>query len=221
MKRIVTDEKKLSMRSDEIDVRKDGQLVQKIVLQLKEVVRAKNLTSLAAIQIGYPKRIFVINFNGDVRTFVNPIITNVKGFELATETCASIPDKKYVRPRYNRINVTYQTPLGKIESREFVGLAAIVFQHNVDHLDGLLLSDIGLEVGEDFYNSSDEEKQEVISAYLDALDIKQKEIQKEVSENPELKQISDAVEFMTGVATGKVQLGEPISLKKDAIAPVE
>jgi hypothetical protein len=72
----------------------------------------------------------------------------------------------------------YQTPLGKIESKQFMGAAAKVFQHEMDHLDGLLLSDIGLEIDELFDNATEEERMEVINMYLDSLDIKQKEIDK-------------------------------------------
>jgi peptide deformylase len=51
----------------------------------------------------------------------------------------------------------YQKPAGAIETRQLVGLAAIVFQHEVDHLEGLLLSDVGLEIDSDFENATEEE----------------------------------------------------------------
>jgi hypothetical protein len=97
----------------------------------------------------------------------------------------------------------YQTPLGKIESRQMLGQAAIIFQHAVDHLDGLTLQDVGLEVTEEFDKASDEERVEIINMYLDSLDLKRKELEKEIEENPELKQISDAIDFLESVQKGE------------------
>lgn len=203
---IIYDIEKLSMRADEVDVRKDNKEVRDITVALKDTIREHNLLSLSANQIGFNKRVFVINFNGDLRTFVNPVITQVKGFELSRETCSSIPDKTFIRPRHNDIMVMYQTPLGKIESKQFMGAAAKVFQHEMDHLDGLLLSDIGLEIDEMFDNATDEERKQVINMYLDSLDIKQKEIDKEIQEDEDLKKISDGIDFMTKVQKGEVQI---------------
>lgn len=203
---IVTDIEKLSVRADEVDVRKDNKEVRDITVALKNTVREHNLTSLSANQIGFDKRIFVINFSGDIRTFINPVITQVKGFELSRETCSSIPDKTFIRPRHNDIRVMYQTPLGKIESKQFMGVAAKVFQHEMDHLDGLLLSDIGLEIDEIFDNATEEERMEVINMYLDSLDIKQKEVETEIQADKELKQITDGIDFMEKVKKGEVQI---------------
>jgi peptide deformylase len=203
---IITDVEKLSFRADEVDVRKNNQEVRDAAVKLKNEVREKNLLSLTAPQIGIDKRIFVINFNGDIRTFINPMITNVKGFELSRETCTSIPGKTFIRPRHNDIQVIYQTPLGKIESKQFMGAAAKVFQHCIDHLDGLLLSDIGLEIDEMFDSATEEERMEVINMYLDSLDIKQKEVNKEIQEDAELKKIAEGIEFMEKVKKGEVQV---------------
>lgn len=212
-KDIITEYDSLSERSDEVDVRKEGSLVQEIVLSLKDTIKKHNLTALAAPQIGYKKRIFCINFKGDIRTFINPIITNVKGFDLARERCESLPGKQFIRPRNNEINIIYQNPLGKSLSQKLLGLAAITFQEQLDHLDGMLLSDVGLEIDEDFDKASEDERAEVINAYLESLDLKQQVVEKEIEDNPELKQIQDAVNFMEDLQQGKVQLGKQVSIK--------
>lgn len=214
---IIKDIEQLSIRADEIDVRKDNNLIREITVALKNTIREHNLLSLTANQIGYDRRIFVINFNGDLRTFINPVITQVKGFELSREKCSSIDGKEFIRPRHNDIQVLYQTPLGKIESKQLLGATAKVFQHCIDHLDGLLLSDIGLEVDEMFDNATEEERNQVINMYLDSLDIKQKEIDKEIREDEELKKISDGIEFMTKVQKGEIQMESVnLNIKEDA-----
>lgn len=217
VKEVVTDYDALSVRCDEIDLTKQNKEAQEIILSLKNTIRAnEGMVALSANQIGYSKRIICLNFNGDIRTLVNPIITNVKGFELSREYCHSILDAGYLRPRNSVVDVTYQTPLGKIQSVQFVGLAAKMLQHHIDHLDGLLLSDVGLEVGEDFDNATDEEREELINYYLDSLDIKCSEIKKDIETDDEAKQLSDAIRFMESVRKGETVV-EEIPLSDDEL----
>ena len=210
LKEILTlenDELKLSERAVEIDLRTQNKEAREIISNIKKVMREKNLTSLSAPAIGYSRRIFCIDFKDrEIKTFINPIIVTAKGLQLSREKCSSIPNKEYVRPRNNEIEVMYQDPMSKPLSRKLIGLAAIVFQHEMDHLDGLLLSDVGLELDEDFDKASEDERQEVIEAYLDALDLKQKEMTQEIQEDKELKQIDDARKFMESVYKGETKL---------------
>ena len=204
----ITDENNsiLNDRAEEIDIRKENALMREIILELKDTLRNhKEGVGLAAPQIGYNKRIFVINFSGDLRSFINPIISEVKGFELSKEGCLSIPGKEFIRPRNNEITVLYQTPLGKIESRKLVGKAAIIFQHEIDHLDGLLISDIGFEIDENYEKATEDEKAQIIQKYMDSLDIKKKAVEDEIQNDPELKKQDDAIKFMEALQQGQVQ----------------
>lgn len=197
----------LSERSDEVNVRLENKEMREIIAELKRTMRKLNLTSLSAPAIGYKKRIFCINFKDtEIQTFINPIITQAKGISLSKETCTSLPKRTFIRPRSNDINVMYMGPLGKIENRQMVGMAAFVFQHEMDHLDGLLLSDIGLEIDKDFEEASDDEKQAIIEAYLDSLDLKTKQMKDEIEKDEDAKQLSDAVEFIKSVQSGETEL---------------
>lgn len=210
VKDIVTDELQLSERAIEIDVRTQATEMREIIKALKDTMREKGLSSLSAPAIGYNRRIFCIDFkDSEIKTFINPIIAQAKGMQLSIEKCVCIPDKEFMRPRNNDLMIIYQRPTGQIENRQIVGMSAIVFQHELDHLDGLLLSDVGIEIDEDFHNATEEEQQEVINAYLDALDIKKKEIDTEINTNPELKQLSDGIDFMESVYKGETKI-EPI-----------
>lgn len=216
VKEIITDVNELSDWCEVVDPRKEGKLLQEIVLSLKNTMREKDLVSLSAPQIGYKKRVFCIRFGeGDYRTFVNPIIENNTAFQLSRETCTSIPEKTFIRPRFGNITVFYTTPLGKVESRKIVGRSAIVFQHCLDHLDGLMLSDIGLEIDELFDNATDEEREEVINAYLESLDLRQKQLEAEISQDTELKEISDAAKFIASVQSGETQLDNSVIENKN------
>ena len=169
VKDIITDELQLSERAVEIDVRTQATEMREIIKALKDTMRAKGLSSLSAPAIGYNRRIFCIDFkDSEIKTFINPIIAQANGMQLSIEKCNCIPGKEFMRPRNNDLMIIYQRPTGQIENRQIVGMSAIVFQHELDHLDGLLLSDVGIEIDEDFHNATEEEKQEIIHAYLDA-----------------------------------------------------
>ena len=207
VKEIITDYEKLSERAPEFDLTKNSSNLQPIVLSLKNTIRSqKDISGLTACQIGSPFRVLCLNFDGDIRTFVNPIITNVKGLIIARETCHSLPGKEYLRLRHPQISVTYQTPLAKIESVTLKGMAAIVFQHEIDHLDGILLSDIGLEIDQDFDKATDEEKQQIIDMYLDSFDLRKEQLEKEIKANKKDNEAYEGVKFLESVAKGETQL---------------
>ena len=200
----VTDYEKLSVRCDEINLDKERKEARKIILALKTYLREhKDILAISAIQLGFTKRIICMNFNGDIRTFVNPIISNSSELQLSRETCRSVPGEEYLLLRSSTIELTYQTPTGKIMTVELVGVASQLMQHHLDHLDGILISDIGLMILEGFDEASEEEKAEVIKMYLDSLDMTAKELDKAVQEDPETKQIADAIRFMESVRKGE------------------
>lgn len=202
---IITDLEAIGKRSDEINVLDRNKDIQKTVLKLKETIRSKNISGLSAPQIGIFDRIFCINFSGDVRTFINPMIIKANGLEIVKETCESIPGKTFIRPRHPDIEVIYSTPMGKIESKRFVGLAARIFQHLLDHLDGVLLPDVGMEVDDDFLNATEEEQRQVVDLYIDALDLRRKDLNEEIENDEHLKKMSDAIDFIEKVQKGEVE----------------
>ena len=204
VKEIIIDYAVLSERCDEIDLTKKNKNIQNTVLQLKNTIKANpGMLGLSANQIGSYDRVLVLNFNGNLRSFVNPIITRVDGFELSRETCHSIPGKTFIRMRNSRVWVTYQTPLGKIESVELNGVAAKMMQHHIDHLDGLILSDVSLEIDEAFDNATEEERAEVIKMYLESLDLCADELTNEVNEDEDGKKLADAIRFIESVKKGE------------------
>ena len=209
IKEIITDVEKFNDRAEEIDIKKDGVHAREIILNLKHTIQDKNLPCLAAPQIGYDKRIFCINFNGDIRSFINPVQGNAGALELSREKCPCLDNKEYIRPRHNSIDLMYQTPLGKIESNTFKGLAAHAVQYCVDILDGLLLSDIGLELDENWDLATDAERDEILHMYLESLDLKEKQIKKEIENDPEAKAMMKEITNAERIAKGEITF-EPI-----------
>lgn len=104
--------------------------------------------ALAAIQVDQPVRIVVVrnNFNNkDDRTFtvfINPVITKYEGIiESDFEGCLSVPDVYGKVPRHTKVRVKAQD----INGREFritaEGFLARVFQHEIDHTNGIVFID--------------------------------------------------------------------------------
>ena len=112
-----------------------------------ETMYASNGIGLAAIQIGVPKRIIVMDLSRDEekkepRYFVNPIIKN-KNSDKATyeEGCLSVPNQFAEIDRPSTCVVEYLDYDGKKQILNAEGLLATCIQHEMDHLEGILFID--------------------------------------------------------------------------------
>lgn len=201
-------------RAEEIDTQKENKLVREIVSKIKRTMRKNNLTSLSAPAVGYNKRIFCVDYSdNEIKTYINPVVSLREGIHLSREVCSSIPNKEYIIPRNNVINIYYQRPNGEVKIQEFKGLASNVLQHELDHLEGITLEDMGLEIDKDFDEATDEERLEIVNMYLDSLDIMLKDVKEDIENNEELKVISDRLNFTEAVVSGKVKLMKEEDIK--------
>ena len=193
------------VRAQEINREKDGKLLREITANIKKTMRKNGLTSLSAPGIGYNKRVFCIDFSDqEIKTFINPVITNAEGLQLAKEICSSIPGKEYIRPRNTTVDIIYETPTGKIKTNRFSDVAAFVIQHEIDHLECVTLEDIGLEIESDFEEATQDERNEIINMYLDSLDLRQKDLDTEIESDDELKVVSERLKFTEALAKGEI-----------------
>lgn len=206
-KTIITDVEKLSTRADEC-ILQDEEGLNQTIKWIKDILYSKkDLVSLSAPQIGVNSRLFCIKFDGgDIRTFINPMIKSAKGMHLSRESCISIPDKEYIVPRNDEIEVVYQTPTAKIEENIMKDAVGEVFQQMCQLLDGLLISDFGLEVVDEWDSATEEERQEVINAYLDGLKLSSDGLNKAIDQDEDAKKLKSAIDFLEQVQEGKVEL---------------
>ena len=101
---------------------------------------------LAAIQVGEPKRVLVIdlqeNDEKNPRFFVNPeIVWESEEFSSYQEGCLSVPDVYGDVERPARVRVKYLDYNGEAREEEMDGLLATCIQHEMDHLEGILYID--------------------------------------------------------------------------------
>ncbi len=218
VKSIITDLAKLDEqgRAEEIDIKKENKEMREIITFIKRTMRKNNLVSLSAPAIGYNKRIFCVDFSDkEIKTFINPLVTNLSGLELTREVCSSIPGKEFIRPRHSTIDIIYTNPQGIIKSNQFKGLAATIIQHELDHLDGITLADIGLEIEPDFDEGTEEEKFEIINMYLDSLDLAREDLIKDFQKDENLKKEYEADKFMEMLGQGKIKLEAVQAVKEE------
>ena len=132
--------------------------IQQLVADMLATVRAEDGLGLAAPQVGATSRIFVMRTpllrrlgRKTVRAssrapafhaLINPEVRRAgPSTSVWLEGCMSLPDYGALVRRRTRLEVTYLTPSGTPVREEVSGLAAAIFAHELDHLDGLLLMD--------------------------------------------------------------------------------
>ena len=123
----------------------DGERVT-LAENMVETIRAAPGVGLAANQIGLAQRMFVINIGVETDkenliTVVNPEITTMEGNELGEEGCLSIPDVVAEVNRASQIEIKGYDLDGNEVHYEAEGYLARAFQHEMDHLNGILFWD--------------------------------------------------------------------------------
>ena len=146
VKTILTEPNQI-LRQVSTPVESVGREEQQLMDDMLETMYAANGIGLAAIQVGVPKRIIVMDISKDENKkepmyFVNPIIKN-KNLEKARyeEGCLSVPDQFAEIDRPSSCEVEYLDYNGEKKILKANGLLATCIQHEMDHLEGILFID--------------------------------------------------------------------------------
>tara|TARA_B000000557_G_scaffold250338_1_gene236568 strand:- start:557 stop:1075 length:519 start_codon:yes stop_codon:yes gene_type:complete len=146
VKKILTEPNKL-LRQVSMPVEKVGDQERQLMDDMLDTMYSANGIGLAAIQIGVPKRIIVMDLSKDENKkepmyFVNPVIKN-KNLEKAKyeEGCLSVPNQFAEIERPNGCEVEYLDYNGRKKILKADGLLATCIQHEMDHLEGILFID--------------------------------------------------------------------------------
>ena len=98
-----------------------------------------NGISLSANQLGLPYRVFCMRGYPENYVCFNPrIVYSSPEVTSMEEACVSFPGVTVKVKRSKEIRVRFQTPSGMLVTKKFDGLTARTFQHELDHLDGIL-----------------------------------------------------------------------------------
>ena len=93
---------------------------------------------LAAVQVGFLKRIFVVDVGEGIYVFINPEIIETSGTQEGYEGCLSVPGKRGIVIRPEVVKVKYFDIEMKEQTLEATGLFARAILHENDHLDGMV-----------------------------------------------------------------------------------
>jgi peptide deformylase len=110
----------------------------KLIKDMAETMKAAPGIGLAAPQVGINERIIVIDIGEGLIPMVNPKITKRHGRITFMEGCLSVPGLEGPVERSASICVKGMDPAGRQVTVDAEGLLSIVFQHEIDHLDGVL-----------------------------------------------------------------------------------
>lgn len=142
---VITDRKQLKKVCKSVSIEESHEIGKAL---LKEMFLRGNAIGLAAPQLGFDARVFAVKFSGKKPFdsecyFIDPEIKEMQDPILSTEGCLSIPEKFVSKIRWNKIFV-----VDKINPEGYwiEGLPAIIFAHERDHLDGILMDDEPLNV---------------------------------------------------------------------------
>ncbi|ACB09512.1 peptide deformylase [Thermotoga petrophila RKU-10] len=116
--------------------------LKKTIERMIETMYHYDGVGLAAPQVGISQRFFVMDVGNGPVAVINPEILEIDPeTEVAEEGCLSFPEIFVEIERSKRIKVKYQNTRGEYVEEELEGYAARVFQHEFDHLNGVLIID--------------------------------------------------------------------------------
>lgn len=120
--------------------------IRELVQDMAETMYAASGVGLAAPQIGVHGRVIVIDISGkndppDLITAINPVIVHAEGETYEEEGCLSVPDYAANVKRHSRVIVKALDLEGVERTWKAEDLLAVAFQHEIDHLEGILFVD--------------------------------------------------------------------------------
>jgi len=123
--------------------------VLRVLDNLRDTMYAADGVGIAAPQIGVSKRMIVIDPGDQLIEMINPQIISSEGEQTAREGCLSVPDMVGWCKRAQTIKVKGLNRSGEEVEMEAVDMLARVFQHEIDHLDGILFPDKAIQIRKD------------------------------------------------------------------------
>jgi len=116
--------------------------IKKLGQDMTETMIAKKGVGLAANQVGILKRIIVVQMENGPEVFIDPVIIKRQGtIIMDTEGCLSVPDLWLEIKRVAEIEVRALNLDGESVKIKAKGFVARIFQHEIDHLNGVLIID--------------------------------------------------------------------------------
>ena len=115
--------------------------IKELLKEMAQIMYASRGIGLAGPQVGRLKRVITIGTGKGLISLVNPKIISRKGSQIGEEGCLSFPGLFVKIKRAQVVEVEGLNPEEKLIKIKAQGLLARVFQHEINHLDGILMID--------------------------------------------------------------------------------
>lgn len=116
--------------------------IQKLITQMIETLREAKGLGLAAPQIGKSLRLCAVDHENNLYVLINPkIVSYSRNKVMMEEGCLSFPGKFFQIERPEKVKVRYLDEKGKSAKIKADGILARALQHEIDHLEGILVID--------------------------------------------------------------------------------
>ena len=130
------------LRKKSRPVTKFDKRLHSLIEDMRETLELAKGTGLAAPQVGILRRVIIIDIGEGIMEFINPEIIAKEGIQEFVEGCLSVPGKRGNTIRPAKVTVKYQDRHGEELLMEGEEILAIAFCHEIDHLNGVLYTDI-------------------------------------------------------------------------------
>ncbi|MGH8104601.1 MAG: peptide deformylase [bacterium] len=122
-------------------VRAVDDTIRALITDMIETMKENNGIGLAAPQVGVPLRVFVVGVGETPIVMVNPSMVRYAGEDVDVEGCLSLPGLLASVRRYQKVRFRGLDAQGRKITIDAEDLPARVLQHELDHLDGMLITD--------------------------------------------------------------------------------
>ena len=130
------------LRKKSRDVKEVTDRMRELMNDMVETMNENDGVGLAAPQVGVLRRVIVVDDGNGPMKLINPELFDKEGKQLDTEGCLSVPNRLGEVCRPEKLRVRYMDEEGREKTLEAEGLLARILCHEVDHLDGILFTDI-------------------------------------------------------------------------------
>lgn len=115
--------------------------IRSILDEMHDLMRESDGVGLAATQAGLDLSLVVIEVKNKVFKLINPVVIEQSGIQTFCEGCLSFPGLELEIKRARKIKLSALNEKGEAIQIETEGVLAVVFQHEVDHVNGIVFTD--------------------------------------------------------------------------------
>ena len=144
--------KSLNQKSEPQSENEFGDFSEQLSQSMLKIMRAFGGVGLAAVQVGVPKRLIVVDVGDGEIVMINPIIKSFsEDMKEPEEGCLSFPLQMFKIKRPAEVTVEFRRVDGSTAEETFFDLSAVAVQHEIDHLDGITVLEKVSRLKKDIY----------------------------------------------------------------------